>query len=126
MNYIRMNNLPEHLKNYMRCDPFYEQCCLTGWNHEKIDWHHHLQFAGKQVQESFCIIPLAKSLHDNIRSDQLIKDLCDWIVWNRATDEQIKKYSKCHDYRRRLNQLNKRFGEWKPKKYLYAIIKDEN
>lgn len=95
----------------MEADPFYKQCCITGSKSGKIDWHHNLIFAGRQVNEKFCILPLLKSIHDNI---VVHKEECDWIMWNRATDEEIKRYSKAIDYFKERDRLNKKYGKYNP------------
>lgn len=98
------------MRKEMEQDPFYAQCCITGRTNEKIEWHHNLIYAGKKVQKKFCILPLVKSIHDNVFRH---KNLCDWIMLNRATDEEIKSISKSIDYEFRRDALNAKFGEWK-------------
>jgi len=92
----------------MQQDSFYKQCCITGRTNEKIDWHHNLIFAGKQVNEKFCILPLAKSIHDNITE---WKEKCDWIMLNRASNEELLKYSKAINLFARRKYLNQIYGE---------------
>lgn len=96
------------LRKEIDSDPFYRQCCITGRNDEKIDIHHNLIFAGSQVNEKFCLLPLSKSVHDNIGK---YKQKCDWIMLNRATDEELKKYSKAVNYIAMRNKLNILFGK---------------
>ena len=79
----------------MQNDPYYERCCVTGEHRTrtKIDWHHNLIYAGRQVNEKWCILPLARWVHDKAnRSD--IKQYLDWIMLNRATDEDLDRYPK--------------------------------
>jgi hypothetical protein len=104
-----MNNIPPKLRAEIALDPFYQRCCITGaWSRNtKIDWHHNLLFAGKQVQAKFAILPLAREVHDNI---VLHKEKCDWIMLNRATDEQLKKYSRAADLFAKRDRLNKKYG----------------
>lgn len=91
-------------------NPFYKQCCITGKTSkdEKIELHHNLIFAGKQVNEEFAILPLAKSIHENI---VYYKSICDYIMWSRATLEQIKFYSKATDYQQYYQLLKKKHGK---------------
>lgn len=79
----------------MENDPFYSRCCITGSTSEKIDWHHNLIFAGKQVNEKFCILPLAHSIHRDIVK---YKKQCDEIMLRRATYEELARYSKAINY----------------------------
>ena len=88
-----MNNIPKKLKEEMATDPFYARCCITGAlaKDTKVDWHHNLIFAGRQVQEKWCILPLAKHVHDYIVK---YKEQCDWIMLNRADDDTLRRFSK--------------------------------
>ena len=105
-----MRKIPEELREEMANDPFYKVCCITGRSDEKIEWHHNLIFGGKQVNEKFCILPLLKSVHDNIVK---YKEQCDWIMWNRASEEQIRRFSKAENYKLTLERLNAKYGKRK-------------
>jgi len=95
----------------MENDPFYSKCCITGLskNAIKIDWHHNLIYAGRQVNEKFCILPLADWVHRNIVK---YKQKCDWIMLNRASDEELQRYSKAKDYFKEKERLNKIYGKY--------------
>lgn len=97
----------------MAQSPFYKQCALTGTTNEKIDWHHNLIYAGRQVNEPFCIIPLATSIHDKIST---YKELVDWVMVNRATDAELSRYSKAVDYHQLKATLNKKYGDYTPRR----------
>lgn len=92
----------------MEADPFYKICCISGRTseQEKIDWHHNLIFAGRQVNEAFCILPLAKSIHDRIVE---YKELCDYIMLSRATPEERSRYSKAINYELMYQNLKKKY-----------------
>lgn len=102
-----MRKIPPALRESMSNDPYYKRCALTGSTSEKIDFHHNLIFAGRQVNEKWCIIPLAKSVHDNIVKH---KEKVDWIMLNRATDEELERYSKVIDLKAKRERLNKIYG----------------
>jgi len=102
-----MRKIPLKLKQEMGEDPFYKQCCITGQRDEKIEFHHNFIWAGKQLNEKWCILPLSKSIHDQINT---FKDQCDCVMLNRASDETLKKYSKAVDLIRKRNYLNKKYG----------------
>lgn len=114
-----MNRIPKPLREQMAADPFYLQCAVTGIpaKQQKVEWHHALIFAGKQVQEKWAILPVLKEIHlkaENKRN----KAVLDYIMLNRATDEQLEKYSKTINYIKRRETLNKQFdGEWHEGKY---------
>jgi len=112
-----MNCIPAKLKKELADDPFYEKCCYTGRVDEKIEWHHAFIYAGRQVNEKWCIIPLIRSVHKREKEQELRKRI-DWIIFNRATDEQLKKYSKAVDYLWIRNMLNKKYGKYKENWYL--------
>ena len=111
-----MNCIPAKLKIELADDPFYEKCCITGTpnTEARVEWHHNLIYK-KQVQEKFCILPLREDIHDNISKH---KERCTWIMLNRATDEQLKKYSKAVDYLWIRERLNKKYGKYKENWYL--------
>lgn len=88
------------------------RCAITGVTAGKIDWHHNLIFAGRQVNEDWAIIPLLKGVHDALPGNQEFRDRCDWIMLNRATDEQLRPYCKAINYIRRRDILNKRYGAY--------------
>lgn len=110
-----MRPIPIKMRNEMSEDKFYSQCCVTG-RKNNIQFHHNLQFGSKQQNEKFCILPLTKEVHDKISK---YKRICDWIMWNRATEEEIRRYSKAENYFWRLEMLNEEYGDWTPDWYLH-------
>lgn len=104
-----MRPIPQKLKDEIAADPFYKRCCISGRpaTSTKIDWHHNLIFAGRQVNEKWCILPLAKEVHDNIAR---YKEKCDWIMLNRATDDDLIRYSKAENLMRKRDILNRKYG----------------
>lgn len=106
----------------MERDPFYARCCLTGkgkktenrFDPNRIEWHHNLIFAGKQVQKKFAILPVIKHYHDRMVGQT--KELCDWIMLNRATDQELAEYSKARDLFAERERLNNKYGPWPKKK----------
>lgn len=104
-----MNNIPPKLRQEMADDPYYKRCCVTGATNEKIEWHHNLIYAGKQVQEKWCILPLAYHIHA-VANDKLIRERLDWVMLNRGTDDDLKRYSKGVDLLAKRDRLNKRYG----------------
>ena len=104
--------IPPKLREEMANDKFYEKCCITGLskNSVKIEWHHNLMFGGKRVNAKFCILPLADFVHDKITK---YKEKCDWIMLNRASEEELEKYSKAVDYKRMKVNLNNKYGIYK-------------
>lgn len=107
-----MNNIPPKLNKEMNDDPYYKRCCVTGSTDGKIERHHNLIFAGRQVQEKWCILPILKSVHDKA-NNSLVKGHLDWIMLNRGTDEELKRYSKAVDLIAKRERLNKQYGIYK-------------
>ena len=107
-----MNNMPPRLREEIAADPFYERCCITRAmaRNTKVEWHHNFQFAGKQVQEKWCILPLAKAVHDKIERH---KEECDWIMLNRADEATLRKYSRAEDLVAKRDRLNAKYGPWR-------------
>jgi hypothetical protein len=104
-----MRAIPKKLREEMANDPFYKRCCITGRMDEKIDFHHALIFAGRQVNEKFCILPLAQSVHKEIEKHKM---KCDWIMLNRGTDDELIRYSKVEDLIHKRFRLNEVFGKY--------------
>lgn len=104
------STIPTKLRAEMALDPFYKRCVITGKTDEeageKIQWHHNLEFKGKRVNRKFCILPLLESIHDAISQH---KEKVDWIMWNRASDEEIQEFSKAVDYKAVRARLNNKF-----------------
>lgn len=111
-----MRRIPDKLKAEMAGDRFYKRCAVTGRSDEKIEWHHNLIFAGRQVNEKFCIIPLAKTVHDSIEK---YREIVDWIMLNRASPEELKRYSRAVNLISKKAYLNKKYGVWDSKKIRY-------
>lgn len=107
-----MNNIPPKLRAEIAADPFYQRCCITGAfaKNTKVEWHHNLIHAGKQVQEKWAILPLREDIHEDIA---YYKKECDWIMLNRADEATLKKYSRAEDLMAKRDRLNKIYGPWR-------------
>lgn len=141
MQKSNMNNIPKKLRADMAADPFYKRCVIsgqTGTRWDPIEWHHNLIYAGRQVQRKFAILPVKRSLHLQANDKQLRAQL-DWIMWNRASEDEVIEFSKAKNYGMYRMALNCMFGRWSttpaaleeinmttvPQVFLpYAIMKD--
>ena len=104
--------IPKKLLNEILEDKFYKKCCRTGKPYGKIDFHHNLIFAGKQVQEKFAILPVHNSIHqyhNGLTSE--VKEKLNWIMVNRMSDVELNYYSKAVDYTALKKRLNKKYGK---------------
>lgn len=81
----------------------------------RITWEHTLIFGGKQIDEVWAIIFLCE-YHHSVNKHQdgkgLDKEKNVWIALNRATDEELEKYSKAIDYKALKNRLNSIYGKY--------------
>lgn len=105
--------IPKKMREEMSADPFYKRCCVTGKTsaQEKIDWHHNFQFAGKRVNEKWCILPVCKSVHAKADTS-LVRGHLDFIMLNRATDDELQRYSKAIDLIAKRDRLNRQYGAY--------------
>lgn len=55
--------IPIDIKQQIDKDQFYRSCCSCGVKNKKIDMHHNLIFAGKQVNKLWAILPLCVACH---------------------------------------------------------------
>jgi hypothetical protein len=94
-----MNPIPQKLRDDMDSMPYYHKCCLTGYTRVKIDWHHVLIWAGKQVNEKEFIMPIWEQMHssqgrkDSVHNCKKTKEQVEYLSYKRASKEQIKKYN---------------------------------
>lgn len=108
-----MNHIPTALNNDLNEDPFYKKCCLwfLGGCGGRIERHHNLIYAGRQVQAKFCILPACHDHHDMARKTE-IKERFDWVMLNRATFSEILSISKAINYKEVKDRLNLKFGTY--------------
>lgn len=114
-----MSPIPQKLRREMAADPYYSMCARAGVRGHvcggRITWEHALIYAGKQVQARFAIIPLCASAHSvDYYQDggDLDKEVNEWIALNRATLQELLDISKCINYLRRKEVLNKKYGPY--------------
>jgi hypothetical protein len=109
ISYVR--KIPDALREQMAADPFMKRCAITGTT-LRIQWHHNLIHAGRQVNEAWAILPLNADVHDRVPADKELKEKLDWIMLNRATDEQLAPYCRAINYIRRRDILNQKYGQY--------------
>jgi len=82
----------------------------------RLTLDHTLIFAGKQINEAWAIVWLC-AFHHAVDEYQdggdFNREKTVWVALNRATDEELLKYSKLVNYINKRNQLNKKYGEYK-------------
>lgn len=113
-----MRPIPTAHKKQIDQDPFYKKCARRndGECGGRITIEHCLIFAGKQIAEMWNYIPLCERHHSVLsyqdRGD-LQKEKNVWIALNRATEQDLLKYSKSINYLDLKNRLNKKYGTYK-------------
>ena len=101
-----MRPIPDKLKQEIVADKFYKKCCLCGCR--QVQWHHNLIFAGRQVNEKECILPVCEVCHNKARNME-VREQLDLIMLTRMSPEQMKKYSKAVDLFQRYKYLTNKY-----------------
>lgn len=99
-------------------DPEYSRCSLQGISfvdecEGRITREHALIYAGKKIQEKWAIIPLCAKHHavDQFQdAGTMVKQRNVWVALNRATPEELRRFSKAVNYERMRATLNEEFG----------------
>lgn len=112
-----MRPISPRVKKIISEDPFYFQCARhkEGTCSGRITLDHSFIYAGKQIDEHWAIIPTCAFHHavDQFQDNgDLQREKQVWIGLNRATDEELLKYSKAIDYIALRERLNKKYGIW--------------
>ena len=117
-----MRPIPQKLRDEMVSDPFYQRCCLDTYNMHnhlkgvggqcegRIEWHHNLIVAGRQLNTHWAILPLCHLHHDKLNSQT--KEVLNWIMLNRATEQELSEVSKAVNYKGLRDRLNKVYGKY--------------
>lgn len=110
------STIPKKLRDELARDPEYGYCCVTGevgTYDDPIEWHHNLRFAGKNVQRRFCILPIKQSIHHKAENHE-VRERLNWIMWNRASAEELREFDKAIHPLEERNRLNAKFGPYAP------------
>ena len=102
-------------------DPEYTRCALQGLLRGvispcggRVTREHAIIFAGKKVQEKWAIPPICAAHHGvdayQDAPTQTHKEIRVWVAVNRATDEELFRYSKAVNYLRERDRLNAKYG----------------
>lgn len=94
----------------MSKDPFYKFCSRCG-DFRKVEWHHTIIFASKQLQEKWAIVPACQDCHKQVGQDKNVKQYFEWIALRRATDKELQAISKVINYFRLKALLNKKYEQ---------------
>ncbi len=90
-----MRKISDKIKKVINSDAFYHVCCLNDQYPDecdgRVEQHHNLIYAGKQVDELWAILPVCKYHHDKEKKKPYNDDL-DRIMISRTTYQDRKKY----------------------------------
>lgn len=87
-----MRPIPKNIKKQLENDPFMRKCVYTGETND-ITWEHCWVYAGRQINEVWAIVPLARRLNTS-HPPKEVKDYCRWISLMRAKPSDLAKYPK--------------------------------
>lgn len=95
-----MTPIPPDVREAMARDPFMKRCCLAsdGMCAGRIEWHHAVIFAGRQVQKRFAIIGACKDYHHRFANRKDIAERFLKVVLSRGTEQELFEISKAIDY----------------------------
>jgi hypothetical protein len=109
-----MRKISPKIKEVLLQEP--DVCALKDGNCSgRITWEHTLIFSGKQIDEVWAIIKICARHHsvDEWQDGGLLnKEKNVWVALNRATDEELRRYSKAIDYLKLKEKLNKKYGSY--------------
>lgn len=92
--------IPLPVRSALAADPFMAVCIHRAFLRDptpcrgRVEWEHALIHRGQKLQEPWAIVPCCTGHH---RGNGLIKQLNMLIAYLRATDEQLRAYSKATD-----------------------------
>lgn len=121
----KANVMPASLKEDISNDPEYTRCALKGLLigslgpcEGRVTREHAMYYKGLKIQEKWAIPPICACHHgvDQYQDGpgEAPKEVRQWVALNRATDQDLKKISKCVDYIRLREFLNKKYGVYVP------------
>lgn len=100
-----MRKISDETKAILKRDVYMKRCCLCG--REPVEWHHNIEYQGRQSDNPKSIMPLCEAHHKMI-SDPLIREEVDWCMYvHKKLDPADFPKS---DFARRRRYLINRYG----------------
>lgn len=114
--------MSKSLREEVGTDPEYSRCALQGLQFGtcggRVTREHSLIHAGKKIQEKWAIIPCCAAHHGvdfwQDAPTEAPKDVRVWVALNRATDDELRPFSRVINYVRERDRLNAKFGPYVP------------
>lgn len=107
----------------MEADPAYKVCALKDSTcNGHIQWHHHVIYAGGQLNEKWAIVGICVSHHERVSPIRLgvVREgengRLDHVVLNRATDDELRAVSKATNYIALRDKYNNEYGDKKKRR----------
>ena len=65
--------IPKKLRDILASDPFMKRCLYDNKNcNGSVQWHHNFIHAGRQINETWAIVPLCAHHHNRIKTDKSV------------------------------------------------------
>lgn len=112
-----MRKLSTQSKYAIETDKFFKKCARhkEGNCEGRITIEHVLIYGGRQIDDSWTLLPICAFHHavDQFQDrGDLQKEVHEWIVLCRATDEQIRSISKAVNYQQKKKYLISKYGNY--------------
>lgn len=102
-----MNPIPSKTKQELADSPYMKRCVVPGCGNALVEWNHALIYSGRQINETYAIVPLCQYHHrgNNGTIWEPVKLWCEWLAITRGIDKLVVDYSK-FNWEQRLKYLN--------------------
>lgn len=115
--------MSQKLRKDVEDDPEYKRCALQGLLLDiigpcagRVTREHAMYYANKKIQEKWAIPPICAKHHGvDVYQDgtgHAPKEIRVWVALNRATDEDLLRFSKVVNYTRERSRLNDKYGDY--------------
>jgi hypothetical protein len=101
-----MRPIPIKIRKELANDPFMQKCIYENCQGSP-EWEHAFIYAGRQINESWAIVPVCSYHH---RGAGLDKEYNQFHSILRATEEDFRKYPR-FDWQRLKKYLIKKYGK---------------
>jgi len=106
--------IPTKMLQQMLAMPYYRQCCFhTRFAGKcgvgRLQYHHHLRYGGRRINEIFAILPLCPTIHE-AEGNVKIREHLDYIMVTRMTEEDFAKYPNV-DWQQKKEYLTEKFNK---------------
>jgi hypothetical protein len=110
-----MRKISQKNREIIAADQYYRSCARSdeGNCRGRVTIEHSIIYAGRQIDDLWSLLPICE-YHHGVNKFQdggdMNKEKHVWLALNRATDDELRKYSKAVDYIALRERLNKKYG----------------